>query len=596
VSTFLSTIRQWFQGPNGAITPAAGAGQRPRGLGTLGGPPSSFGPGGPTALSGGTSAGVQLALQSMDPDRLSRYSDFEAMDDHPLGAAALSIYADNATIPDAMHGRIVWAVSEDAVVRDILDDLLHRRLRIDEDVWAAVRTACRYGDNFAEVLATPEGVIGLNWLAPATVWRVVDPAGALLGYVQVPGGGLSSTPIMTAEQFARARGGALGAADARAFGPLLGAGAVYFHPWEVVHWALRGRLVRTAYGISVLDPVRWVWRRMVLLEDSSVMGQLSRGGQRFAFYVNTGDTDDASARRALNDVKNAFRKRKYINPQTGQIDLRSQVIDPQEDFWFATRNGGEDVRVEVLTGPDTSNLELMNYFRGAFLAGVQIPSGSLPGLEYQPNRAALVQEDVQFARTILRVQRAFLSGLERVAAVHLAALGIDPGAVQWGFRMNSPSSVFEMGQIEVWNSRASVAQQLEPWLPRDWILQNIFHFAQEDAVMQIQKRRDDAEVDAEAGYKFQTDMAKQYGPPDAGADDADAEAQAAAGADDAGAAPEAIQRQLAALAEAAEADRALVAGLIRRAQQTTGAAARGARAAAITEHELARRARVRKVG
>ena len=68
----------------------------------------------------------------------------------------------------------------------------------------------------------------------------------------------------------------------------------------------------------------------------------------------------------------------------------------------------------------------------------------------------LSSEDTRFARTVLRVQRELRNGFSKVARVHLASLGINPAKVEYEVHMTTPSSIFELGQLEVRNARADL--------------------------------------------------------------------------------------------------------------------------------------------
>jgi hypothetical protein len=120
----------------------------------------------------------------LEQDLLSRYIDYEEMDDYPEIAAAVDIFADDATQPDTSLNRTVWVTSPDQNVQQMLDDLFNRRLRIDEEIWEIARTLVKYGNDFEELLVTPQGVVGLNFLPPPTVRRIEGPRGELFGFIQ----------------------------------------------------------------------------------------------------------------------------------------------------------------------------------------------------------------------------------------------------------------------------------------------------------------------------------------------------------------------------------------------------------------------------
>ena len=78
----------------------------------------------------------------LETDLLARYVDYEEMDDYPEISAAVDIVADDASQPDSMLNRTVWVESPDDNIKTILDDLFHKTLRMDEEIWEIARTLC----------------------------------------------------------------------------------------------------------------------------------------------------------------------------------------------------------------------------------------------------------------------------------------------------------------------------------------------------------------------------------------------------------------------------------------------------------------------
>lgn len=434
-------------------------------------------------------------MLAVDTDRMQRYIDFENMDNYGTVTAALDLYADDATVPDSIHGKTVWATSKDKLVRDVVNDLLDRRLAIDAEVWAAVRNLCKYGDAFAEILVNEKGVLGLNWLPSPTMRRLADDRGTLIGFVQDPTGQFAF-PVQTPTDIAKLRD------------DVTKGGCVFFEPWEVVHWRLRGKAVKMQYGTSVIDGARWTWKRLVMMEDTALIFKLSRSPARFAFYIDTGDVPPREARQMVQDVQRRYKKSRIVDAQ-GQLDFRWNPMTALEDFFIPVRQGKEATRIDVLAGPDYQIVDDLEYFRQKMFTDLRIPAAYLSEAEFS-TRASLTQQDVEFARLEMRIQRGFLEGLRQVVRIHLAALNIDPDSVKWDLRMNVPSSIFEMQQIEVMNARAALAQSMRDYMTVPWILANIFHFSDEDALFAAEAKRSENEMDALGNAQIQADILQRF--------------------------------------------------------------------------------------
>lgn len=435
--------------------------------------------------SGGYDA-LQHSLR-MDEGLLQRFSDYEEMDDYPEIGSALDIYGDDATIPDATHNKSVWVTSKDRIVREILDDLFTKRLRVEEDVYSLARTLAKYGNAYGEILADETGVVGVNYLPPATVRRIETNKGSLLGFAQDTSGRFSISKgdfsdLLTGKKKA--------------------AGMIPFEPWEVVHWRMMGKNIQSVYGHSVLDAARWIWRRLVMAEDSALVYKLTRAPARFAFYVDVGDMPPAQAVAYVNQVKSGYKKKKVFRQSSGKLDFRHNPMSPDEDFWVPTRNGQESTRIDVISGPDYQAVEDLEYFRGKLFSAIKVPRSYLGFGGEGSSRAALSQEDVRFARTVMRLQREVRNGYKEICRVHLAALGIDPDQIEFDVKMSVPSAIFELAQLELLNARADAAQRLETYFPKEWLLQNVFEFSQDDALFVIGQKK--AEVEKAAVDSAQT--------------------------------------------------------------------------------------------
>jgi hypothetical protein len=261
---------------------------------------------------------------------------------------------------------------------------------------------------------------------------------------------------------------------------------------------------------SVLEPARWIWKRLMLLEDAALVYRLQRAPERYAFYVDTGDLPPPEALAYVNRVRQNFKKTKYVNPSTGKVDLKFNPLSQDEDFFIPVRKGAESNRVEVLGAPSWQHMEDIEYFRDKLFAALKIPKSYL-GQEEGVNRATLGSQDVRFARTVLRIQRELRNGMGKVTRVHLAALNVDPKSVEYDIHMTVPSAIFELAQLEVRNARADLAGRMREFVSLRWMLNKIFGMSDSEIEEIIKERGDDVVREAEEQAKAQ----QAVNPPEA---------------------------------------------------------------------------------
>lgn len=466
----------------------------------------------------------------LDAGLLERMAEYEEMDDYPLIIAALDIYADDATQEDMQSGRSVWVTAKDRRVQVLLDDLLHKTLGIEDERWEIARTLCKYGQDYEEPLVTENGVVGLNYLPSPTIRRIEGPRGELFGFVQDFRGKVG----YTVQEF----GALLQQRQDNPKRPMGPAGYSFMDPgqemefqvaledWEVVHFRLRGKQRRSVYGHSVLEASRFIYRRLMLLEDAAMIYRLQRAPEKLAFYVNTGNLPPNEAMAYLRRVRNEHKKKKYVNPSTGRVELKMDAFSQDEDYWIPSIDGNPSTRVETVTSPAWQHMEDISYFRDLLFASMKIPKAYLGGEDGLVHNV-LSAQDVRFARTVLRVQREIKAGLTKVCRLHLAALGLNPDAVDFEIHMTVPSSIFELAQLEARNARADLAGRMQAFVSMPWILREVFGLPDQDIQKVLAERDTDLMRDAVANAKAQAEAAKimppelmggggggEIGPPD----------------------------------------------------------------------------------
>lgn len=428
----------------------------------------------------------------LEHDLISRFVDYEEMDDYPELMSVIDIFADDATQTDMQINRSMWLSSRDKDLERLGNNLLHRTLRIDDDLWEIARTLVKYGNDYEEILVTENGVRGLNFLPPPTVRRVEGPSGELYGFIQDFKGRTGYSPAELQQIIAARAAGVNSVRDDK---------VTALEDWEVVHFRLRGKQRRSIYGHSVLEPARWIWKRLMLLEDSALIYRLQRAPERYAFYVDVGDLPPKEAMAFINKVKQQYKKKKFVNPTTGKMDLKWNALAQDEDFFVPSRKGSDATRIEVLGSPSWQAMDDIEYFRDKLFAAVKVPKAYL-GQEQGVARAVLSSEDTRFARSILRIQRELRNGMSKVVRVHLAATNQDPRA-EYDIHMTTPSSIFELAQLEVRNAKADLASRMREHVSLHWVLANVFGMGNSEIETIVNQRQEDTIRDLESEGKGQ---------------------------------------------------------------------------------------------
>jgi hypothetical protein len=202
----------------------------------------------------------------------------------------------------------------------------------------------------------------------------------------------------------------------------------------------------------------------------------------------------------LHKIRQQYKKTKFYNPQTGKLDLKYNPLSQDEDFFVPVRKGVQQTKIDVVGSPSWQHMEDIEYFKLKLYAAIKVPKVYL-GSEAPRAKGVLSQEDVRFARTVLRLQRELRNGMKKMARVHLASLNINPSAVDFEIHMTTPSSIFELAQLEVRNAKADFAGRMQQFVSLHWILQKVFGLSEEEIEYIIKERHQEQLSDAEIQAK-----------------------------------------------------------------------------------------------
>jgi hypothetical protein len=117
------------------------------------------------------------------------------------------------------------------------------------------------------------------------------------------------------------------------------------------------------------------------------------------------------------------------------------------------------------------------------MAALKIPKPFLGYEEGVEGKSTLAGMDIRFARTVERIQRIVESELTKIALVHLYSQGFtDEKLVDFSLELTTPSIIYEQEKIELYTSKATVAQQMldQKLFSSDWIYENIFSLSPDE--------------------------------------------------------------------------------------------------------------------
>jgi hypothetical protein len=415
-----------------------------------------------------------------EPTRLAAFYDYESMEFTPEISTALDIYAEESTTPD-QDGYILQIYSESKRVKGILTDLFNNVLDINTNLQMWTRNTCKYGDNF--------------------VYLKLDPEKGIVGCMQLP-----NIEIERLE-----RGMAAKAINAEVDPKQKGlrfhwkVKDMEFNSWEIAHFRLLGDDRKLPYGTSMLEKARRIWKQLLLSEDAMLIYRTSRAPERRVFKVFVGNMDDKDVEAYVQRVANKFKRDQIVDNKTGNVDLRFNQMAVDQDYFVPVRDVAQTMPIETLPGAQNlSEIADIEYIQKKLVTALRVPKAYLGFEEVVGDGKNLSLQDIRFARTINKIQKAMIAEMNKIAIIHLFILGFEDDLQNFTLGLTNPSKQADLLMIDVWKEKVLLYKDLVSEIPNTlaptsatWAKKHIFGFSDEDIKLDTQQQRLERAVAAE---------------------------------------------------------------------------------------------------
>jgi len=438
--------------------------------------------------------------------RVQLYTDYESMDTDAIVASALDIIADECTLKNE-HGEMLHIRSSDENIQRILYNLFYDVLNIEFNLWSWARNMCKYGDFYLKLEIAEK--FGVYNVIPFSAYSIIREEGTNPQnptYVRFKYDPTSVSGI-TAPQTQYALG--TSTAD------------IYFENYEMAHFRLISDVNYLPYGRSYLEPGRKIFKQMVLMEDAMLIHRIVRAPEKRIFYMNVGAIPPNEVEAFMQKTVQKLKKVPYVDPQTGQYNLKFNMMNMMEDFYIPVRGNDQSTRIESAKGMEYNGIEDVAYLRDKLFAALKIPKAFMGYEKDLTGKATLAAEDIRFARTVERIQRILLSELTKIALVHLYSQGYDGESLtNFDLSLTTPSIIYDQERVNLMKEKVELASTImeNSLLPTDWIYDNLFHFSEDqydeyrDLIIEDKKRQFRVNQIAEEGND-PNESGQVYGTP-----------------------------------------------------------------------------------
>ena len=440
----------------------------------------------------GAAQGRYEAAASFQGARLQLFRDYDMMDNDPIIASVLDIYADESTVKNEF-GRILTVKTDDTQIQEILENLFYDILNIEFNLWPWIRNVAKYGDFFLYLDIDPEyGVVNT---IPLSVYETVriegeDPQNPF------------SVRFTIQNDF-------------------LALGKKEFDNYEIAHFRLLADTNFLPYGKAMIEGGRRVWKQLQLMEDAMLVHRIMRAPDKRKFKIDIGNIPPAEVETYMQRIIDRMKKIPLMDPKTGDYNLRYNMMNITEDFYLPVRGKDSGTEIETMQGLQFNAIEDIEYLRKKLLAAFKVPKSFIGYEEDINGKATLATQDVRFARTIERIQRIIVSELTKIAIIHLYVQGFtDEKLVNFELSLTNPSTLYEQEKINIWKEKYALAKDMTGGqtilLSQDWVYNNILEMSDEDIREQREKIKDDLKRQQEQQAAMQPPMPGAEGgaPPE----------------------------------------------------------------------------------
>jgi hypothetical protein len=399
--------------------------------------------------------------QSMAYHQVRRelFRDYDAMDNDPIIASALDIYADESTTKNE-YGDVLQIKSSNENVSAILHNLFYDVVNIEFNLWPWVRNLVKYGDFFLALeIAEGKGIVNVTPYSVYNTERLEGTDPMNQNYVKFK---------VELDRF----------------------GKKEYENYEMAHFRLLSDTNFLPYGKAMIENGRRVWKQLSLMEDAMLIHRIMRAPEKRVFKIDIGNINPQEVDNYMQKIINKMKKTPFVDKNSGDYNLKYNIQNLTEDFFLPVRGGDSGTAIENLAGLEYAAVEDIDYLKAKLFAALKVPKAYLSYDENVNGKATLAAEDVRFARTIERIQRTIVSELYKIAIVHLAGQGIDDAEMtNFQLTLTNSSTIYEQEKVNLWSEKVRLATDIKGMnmLSTDWVFHNVFSMSEDEMDMERAK-------------------------------------------------------------------------------------------------------------
>lgn len=420
-------------------------------------------------------------FRRLSNERDIQYRVYDEMREDSIISAALEMYADDATQYNR-DGSIIWVDSDESEIAAFGNRLIDN-LNLNRDAWQHIYTLCLYGDLYLETFRddpkedtderitkmgsnnlyiNPKGYILEEYVEaydnPCELYDILEK-GKTAGYIRVPMDKDNDNEI-----------GTMIYKDLE-----LETKQTVYKPDKFIHVSLFDGINRypekitiqtdnqSSYtykvrrGKSILHDIYKIYQELKLMEDSLLLNRVTRSSIIRILQVEVGDSTKSQISNILKRLKQMMEQRNMLDKDKGTFKSQASPGPVDNIIYVPTRNGKGAVSASNIGGDvDVRSIVDLDYFKNKLYGGLKIPKQFLgDDMEGSGLSAgtSLTKLDARYARTIKRIQNAYIQGITTLINIFALDRNLDEYINNFTVKMVSPSTMEDQERDEQMGSR-----------------------------------------------------------------------------------------------------------------------------------------------
>lgn len=443
-------------------------------------------------------------FRTLSSNREVQYRAYDEMAQDSVISSALEMYSDDATQYNK-DGAVIWAESENTDVAAFANRLIDV-LDLNANAWSHIYQMVKYGDLYLETFRDDEPdaedymAYGDNYFNGTVITKhkvgskmeeyieaVNDPSeifdlykrGKTVGFIRIP------TMNLNPEE------------DPFGYQYIMQRNEVEILPSDkFIHICLANNSDRAKYefrlqykdensetgvkevtytirrGKSILHDLYRTYKEISLMEDSLILNRVTKSSLIRILQIEVGDMPKSQARELLKRIKNLIEQKNFMNKNDGTYSSMASPGPVENVIYVPTHDGKGAISSSNLGGDvDVKSIIDVDYFKNKLYAGLKIPKqflGEDDGGGFSAG-TSLTKLDSRYARTIKRVQNAYIAGITTLINLFALDRGLTDHVNNFVIKMQSPSTTEDSERDETLSNRINIVGSLLDMLTEDVI-------------------------------------------------------------------------------------------------------------------------------